>query len=129
MLAQSCRSAVELAAKFSARLHWCEASQLANLHHAAAASAPSTGAATLRNRQAAPSRSVNTRTGEADLDPPRIGWVFLGPPGVGKGTYSTRVAIALGVSHIAAGDLVRFEMRSGSRVGSQVSTEKPVVVL
>ena len=71
-------------------------------------------------RAAQSSRFVNTRTSEDELDPSRIGFVFLGPPGVGKGTYSTRVAIALGVSHIAAGDLVRYEMRSGSRVGQSV---------
>jgi hypothetical protein len=65
-------------------------------------------------------RSVNTRTSEEALSPPRIQWVFLGPPGVGKGTYSTRVAVALGVAHIAAGDLVRYEMRSGSKLGKQV---------
>ena len=65
-------------------------------------------------------RPVNTRAAEVTLDPPRIQWVFLGPPGVGKGTYSTRVAVALGVAHIAAGDLVRWEMKSGSRLGKQV---------
>jgi hypothetical protein len=63
---------------------------------------------------------VNTRTSSAALKPPRIQWVFLGPPGVGKGTYSTRVAVALGVAHIAAGDLVRFEMKTGSALGNQV---------
>jgi hypothetical protein len=49
-----------------------------------------------------------------------IKWVFLGPPGVGKGTYSSRVAEALGVAHIAAGDLVRAEIKSGSGLGNQV---------
>ncbi len=47
-------------------------------------------------------------------------WVFLGPPGVGKGTYSSRVAEALGIPHISAGDLVRDEIKSGSRYGQQV---------
>ena len=47
-------------------------------------------------------------------------WVFLGPPGVGKGTYSSRVAEALGIPHISAGDLVRDEIKSGSRHGQQV---------
>ena len=46
-------------------------------------------------------------------------WVFLGPPGVGKGTYSTRVAEALGIPHIAAGDLVRDEIKSGSTLGKE----------
>jgi hypothetical protein len=50
----------------------------------------------------------------------QIKWVFLGPPGVGKGTYASRVAAALDVPHIAAGDLVRAEIKSGSTLGQQV---------
>jgi hypothetical protein len=50
----------------------------------------------------------------------QIKWVFLGPPGVGKGTYASRVAAALEVPHIAAGDLVRAEIKSGSMLGQQV---------
>ena len=49
-----------------------------------------------------------------------VNWVFLGPPGVGKGTYASRIAKALGVAHIAAGDLVRAEIKSGSGLGEQV---------
>lgn len=48
-------------------------------------------------------------------------FVFLGPPGVGKGTYSQRVAEALKVPCIASGDLVRKEMKAGSMLGSTVS--------
>jgi hypothetical protein len=65
-------------------------------------------------------RDLNTRTSSESLVPERIQWVFLGPPGVGKGTYSTRVAVALGVAHIAAGDLVRGEIKSGSATGKKV---------
>lgn len=54
--------------------------------------------------------------------PDAIRWVFLGPPGVGKGTYATRVAKLLGVPHIAAGDLVRAEIKSGSSLGQEVRT-------
>ena len=43
------------------------------------------------------------------------------PQGVGKGTYATRVADAFGMCHIAAGDLVREEMKQGSELGKQVS--------
>ncbi|PSC69593.1 Sucrose-phosphate synthase [Micractinium conductrix] len=46
--------------------------------------------------------------------------VFLGPPGVGKGTYSTRVADYFGLNHIASGDLVRDEMRKGSEIGKEM---------
>lgn len=49
-----------------------------------------------------------------------VRWVFLGPPGVGKGTYASRVAAALSVPHIAAGDLVRAEIKSGSQLGQEV---------
>lgn len=49
-----------------------------------------------------------------------VQWVFLGPPGVGKGTYASRVAKALGVPHIAAGDLVRAEIKSGSALGERM---------
>src|SRR3990172_7216605 len=33
--------------------------------------------------------------------------VFLGPPGAGKGTQAARVALALGLEHLATGDLFR----------------------
>ena len=48
--------------------------------------------------------------------------VFLGPPGVGKGTYSTRVAERFGVAHVSAGDLARDEMRAGTARGQQVGS-------
>ncbi|GJR15004.1 paired amphipathic helix protein Sin3-like protein 2 isoform X1 [Tanacetum coccineum] len=37
-------------------------------------------------------------------------WVFLGVPGVGKGTYASRLCNLLGVSHVAIGDLVWHEL-------------------
>lgn len=43
----------------------------------------------------------------------RLHWVFLGAPGVGKGTYASRVAKLAGVPHVSAGDLVRDEIRKG----------------
>lgn len=42
------------------------------------------------------------------------------PQGVGKGTYSTRVSDAYGMMHIAAGDLVRAEIKRGSDLGKEV---------
>jgi adenylate kinase len=47
-------------------------------------------------------------------------WVFLGPPGVGKGTYASRVAEALGIAHVSAGDLVRHEMKQQTELGRKV---------
>ena len=53
------------------------------------------------------------------IPPHQARWVFLGPPGVGKGTYASRVAAALGVAHVAAGDLVRAEIKAGTPLGQQ----------
>lgn len=44
--------------------------------------------------------------------------VFLGPPGVGKGTYSSRIARQLGLAHISVGDLIRMEIKAGSGSGN-----------
>ncbi|KAL6754101.1 putative adenylate kinase 1, chloroplastic [Haematococcus lacustris] len=52
--------------------------------------------------------------------PDQISWVFLGPPGVGKGTYASRMSKLLGVSHIATGDLIRDEMKAGTPVGKEM---------
>ena len=46
--------------------------------------------------------------------------IFLGPPGVGKGTYASRIAAAAGGVHIAAGDLVRAEIAQGSTLGAEM---------
>lgn len=49
-----------------------------------------------------------------------VQWVFLGCPGVGKGTYASRLSNLLGVPHIATGDLVREEASSSGPLASQV---------
>ncbi|CAL9129326.1 unnamed protein product [Musa textilis] len=41
-----------------------------------------------------------------------VHWVFLGCPGVGKGTYASRLSQLFGVPHISTGDLVREELAS-----------------
>jgi adenylate kinase len=56
----------------------------------------------------------------ADADETRR-WVFLGPPGVGKGTYASRIAKQLGLAHIATGDLIRQEIKTKTPMGLQVS--------
>ncbi|MCC6737558.1 MAG: adenylate kinase [Planctomycetia bacterium] len=43
--------------------------------------------------------------------------VFLGPPGVGKGTQAATVAKELGLLHLATGDLLRGAIRAGTRTG------------
>ncbi|KAJ6325362.1 hypothetical protein OIU76_012449 [Salix suchowensis] len=49
-----------------------------------------------------------------------VQWVFLGCPGVGKGTYASRLSSLLGIPHIATGDLVREELNSSGTLSSQL---------
>lgn len=63
----------------------------------------------------APTTSSGFATSSAD-----VRWVFLGPPGVGKGTYASRVASAFDAQHIAVGDLIRNEIKQGSALGLQM---------
>ncbi|KAI3716645.1 hypothetical protein L1987_67659 [Smallanthus sonchifolius] len=54
--------------------------------------------------------------------PPRnYQWVFFGCPGVGKGTYASRLSNLLGVPHIATGDLVREELSSSGPLSRQLA--------
>jgi adenylate kinase len=46
--------------------------------------------------------------------------LFIGAPGVGKGTYASRVAESLGLLHISSGDLLRAEAKGSSPVGAQI---------
>jgi adenylate kinase len=48
--------------------------------------------------------------------------VLLGPPGVGKGTQGRLLAQRTGNRHIAAGDLLRAEVRAGTELGIRIST-------
>ncbi len=43
--------------------------------------------------------------------------IFLGPPGVGKGTYASRISPQLGIAHISTGDLLRAEMKKNTELG------------
>jgi len=47
--------------------------------------------------------------------------VFLGPPGSGKGTYSTRLAGLLGLPHISTGDIFREAVEQGTELGRKVN--------
>ncbi|KAI4300216.1 hypothetical protein L6164_033615 [Bauhinia variegata] len=50
-----------------------------------------------------------------------VQWVFLGCPGVGKGTYASRLCNLVGVPHIATGDLVREELASSGPFSAQLA--------
>lgn len=51
----------------------------------------------------------------------RVKVLLIGPPGSGKGTQGERLAERLGLAHIAAGDLLREEVRNATALGTQVS--------
>ncbi len=46
--------------------------------------------------------------------------VIFGPQGAGKGTQAQRIAQKTGAKHIATGDLVRAEIKSGSELGKKI---------
>ena len=47
---------------------------------------------------------------------------MLAPPGGGKGTQGVRLARELGVAHISSGDVLRFEVATGTELGREVQT-------
>lgn len=65
----------------------------------------------------------------ADHKDKNVQWVFLGCPGVGKGTYASRLSSLLGVPHIATGDLVREELNSSGPLASQVLSLQGFLIL
>ncbi|MGA1846816.1 adenylate kinase [Deferribacter abyssi] len=46
-----------------------------------------------------------------------INMVFLGPPGAGKGTQSTKLVEEFGIVQISTGDILRNAVKSGSELG------------
>lgn len=48
--------------------------------------------------------------------------VFLGPPGVGKGTHARLLSERFRLPHIATGDLLRSSIREGTRIGKQAKS-------
>ncbi|MFZ5875116.1 MAG: adenylate kinase [Nitrospirota bacterium] len=45
--------------------------------------------------------------------------VFIGPPGVGKGTQAQRLAAAKGIAKISTGDVLREAVRNGTPLGKK----------
>jgi adenylate kinase len=50
--------------------------------------------------------------------------LMFGPPGSGKGTQAARVAVHLGVPHVAAGDMLRSEVARDTALGREA---KPIM--
>jgi adenylate kinase len=50
--------------------------------------------------------------------------LMFGPPGSGKGTQAERVAVQLGVPHVAAGDMLRSEVARDTPLGREA---KPIM--
>ncbi|MFH0936725.1 MAG: nucleoside monophosphate kinase [Candidatus Daviesbacteria bacterium] len=47
-------------------------------------------------------------------------FIIFGPPGSGKGTYSSRIAPKLGIVHIATGDMLRALVKENTPEGKRV---------
>jgi adenylate kinase len=50
--------------------------------------------------------------------------LMFGPPGSGKGTQASRVAVRLGIPHVAAGDMLRDEVARNTALGREA---KPIM--
>jgi len=48
--------------------------------------------------------------------------VFLGPPGAGKGTQALGVSEKYNIAHISTGDILRAEIKQGTRLGLEAKS-------
>jgi adenylate kinase len=65
------------------------------------------------------SAAVSAAVSELAAAGGQLNWVLCGAPGVGKGTYASRLATLLRVPHVSAGDLVRDEIKAGTPLAKQ----------
>ena len=49
-----------------------------------------------------------------------LGFILMGPPGVGKGTFATRLGPKFNLAIISTGDLVRNEIKANSALGQRI---------
>jgi len=55
------------------------------------------------------------------MPPPLLkNFVFLGAPGVGKGTFANRLAPRMGIPTVSTGEIIRAEIKARSTLGKQV---------
>ncbi|XP_062227087.1 probable adenylate kinase 6, chloroplastic isoform X1 [Phragmites australis] len=101
-------------AGISRAIRTCTAASRRSLAAAAAA-------AQSKEAAAAGVRAATGRKGRDREDGRRVQWVFLGCPGVGKGTYASRLSQLLSVPHIATGDLVRDALASPNPLSKQLA--------
>lgn len=52
----------------------------------------------------------------------KLSVIFLGPPGVGKGTQSKIISGHFGIPHISTGDMLRAERAAGTPMGKQIQS-------
>ncbi|KAM7468148.1 hypothetical protein LguiB_015710 [Lonicera macranthoides] len=94
------------------------------LRNSLSSSSPITFIRRSLSTSSASSISGSNDTTRVVVDDPKgrnVQWVFLGCPGVGKGTYASRLSNLLGVPHIATGDLVREELSSKGPLSHQLA--------
>lgn len=46
--------------------------------------------------------------------------IFIGPPGVGKGTYASSISKIYGIPHISTGDMIRNEIKRRTELGLKI---------
>lgn len=51
-----------------------------------------------------------------------MNFVFLGPPGAGKGTVAKRLCEEVGMTHISTGDLFRSAIKNKTELGQKIET-------
>jgi adenylate kinase family enzyme len=49
-------------------------------------------------------------------------YVFLGPPGAGKGTQAQKIASTFDLAHISTGDMLRGHVSNGTQLGIQAKS-------
>lgn len=81
-------------------------------------------ASALRSTIAPVARALSSA---AQSTPVRRQILFLGAPGVGKGTYASRIAPLLNAVTIATGDLVRDEIKAETRLGNKIKARAPLL--